>query len=104
MGSREIHASCSGRAGHQPIIYSTNVAQRYFRLSLQVANCTKLEHKDNDPRVEMCETLLNDYENDPTILDNIWFSDEAVFYPSGRVNRHNTRIWKTENSKAKERE
>ena len=54
----------------------------------------KLEEEDNDRRVEMCETLLNHYENDPSILDNIWFSDEA-----GRVNRHNTPIWGTKNPK-----
>jgi len=52
----------------------------------------KLEEEDNDRRVEMCETLLNHYENNSSILDNIWFNDEAVFYLSGRVNRHNTRI------------
>jgi len=38
-------------------------------------------------------------ENGPSILDNIWFSDEAVFHLPGRVNRHNTRIWKTGNPK-----
>ena len=33
----------------------------------------------------MCETLLYHYEKDPSILDNIWFSDEAVFHLSRRV-------------------
>jgi len=42
---------------------------------------------------------FNHFENDPSILNNIWFSDEAVFHLSGRVNRHNTRIWGTENPK-----
>ena len=58
----------------------------------------KLE-EDDDRRVEMCETQFNLYENDPSILDNIWFSDEAVFHLSGRANRHKTRIWGTENPK-----
>ena len=40
------------------------------------------------------------FNSDPSILDNIWFSDKAIFYLSGRVNRHNTRIRKTENPKA----
>jgi len=39
------------------------------------------------------------YENNPSIFDNVWFSDETVFHLSGRVNRHNTRIWGTENPK-----
>jgi len=47
----------------------------------------------------MCETLLNHYENNSSILDNIWFSDEAVFHLAGRVNRYNSRIWRTENPK-----
>jgi len=56
------------------------------------------EEEDNDCRVEMCERLLNHYKNKSSILDNsyIWFSDETVFHVSGRVNRHNTRIWGTE--------
>ena len=48
----------------------------------------KLEEEDNDRRVEMGETLLNHYQNDPSILDNIWFSNEAVFHLSAKVNRH----------------
>ena len=47
----------------------------------------------------MRETLLNHFENDPSILDDIWFSDEAVFYSSGGVNRQNTQIWETQNPK-----
>ena len=68
-----------------------------FPYKLQTVH--KLEEEDNDCRVEMCKTLLNHYENNPSILDNIWFSDKAVFHLSGRVNRHNTRIWETENPK-----
>jgi len=49
---------------------------------LQTAH--KLEEKDIDRRVKMCETLLNHYENNSPILDNIWFSDEAVLHLSGR--------------------
>jgi len=52
--------------------------------------------------VKMCETLLNHYKNNSSILDNIWFSDEAVFHLPERVNQHNTRIWGTENPKVSE--
>ena len=72
-----------------------------FPYKLQTVH--KLEEEDNDRRVEMCETLLNHYENDPSILDNIWFTNKAVFHLSGRVNRHNTRIWGTENPKVIEK-
>jgi len=63
----------------------------------------KFEEEDNERRLEMCEMLLNHYKNNSSILDNIWFSDEPVFYLSGRVNRHNTRIWGTENPKVIEK-
>jgi len=67
-----------------------------FPYKLQIVH--KLE-EDNDRRIKMCETLLNHYKNKSSIRDNIWFSDETVFHLSGRVNRHNTRIWGTENPK-----
>jgi len=38
----------------------------------------KLE-EDNDRRVKMCETLLNHYENNSSILDNIWFPQRKQF-------------------------
>jgi len=59
----------------------------------------KLEEEDNERRVEMCETLFNHYENNSSMLDNIWFNDEDVFHLSERANRHNTRMWDTENPK-----
>ena len=56
-----------------------------------------LEPQDYDSRLEMCETLIHRYEEDPNILEQMWFSDEAVFHTSGKVNRHNTRFWGKEN-------
>ena len=52
-----------------------------------------LEPQDYDLRLEMCETLVHRYEQDPNILEQMWFSDEAVFHTSGKVHRHNTRFW-----------
>jgi len=62
-------------------------------------NVPKLEKEDNNRRVKIYETLLNYYNNNSSIFDNIWFSDEAVFHLSERVNRHNTRMWGTKNPK-----
>jgi hypothetical protein len=36
-------------------------------------------------------------DEDPDYLQNIWFSDEATFFVSGEVNRHNFRYWAPEN-------
>jgi hypothetical protein len=37
---------------------------------------------------------------DETFLSKICFSDEATFYLSGKVNRHNIRVWGSENPHA----
>ena len=68
-----------------------------FSYKLQTVHKLK---NDNDRRLGMCETLFNHYENEPSILDDIWFNDEAVSHLSGRVNRQNTQSWETENPKA----
>jgi hypothetical protein len=39
-------------------------------------------------------------ENDDNLLSKIIFSDEATFHLSGKVNRHNVRIWGSENPHA----
>ena len=64
---------------------------RLFPYSIQVVQ--KLEPQEYDSRVEMCETLLDHFQRDPSILEQMWFSDEAPFHLSGRVNWHNIRIW-----------
>ena len=68
---------------------------RMYPYKIQVVH--NLEPQDYDSRMEMCETLLHHYETDPAIMEQLWFSDEALFHLSGRVNRHNTRFWGTEN-------
>jgi len=82
------------RSSNQQILRNNIKA---FSYNLQTVQ--KLEEEDNNHRVKLCEKLLNHYKNKSSILDNIWFSDEAVFHLSGIVNRHNTRIWGTENPK-----
>jgi len=99
--SRKIH---SVRLAAVELDISRSSIQRMLRRDIKeftynMQTVHKLEEEHNDRRVEMCETLLNHHKNNSSILDNIWFSDEAVFYLSGRVNRHNTRIWRTENPK-----
>ena len=69
---------------------------RLFPYKIQVVQ--KLEPQDYDSRVEMCETLLDHFQRDPSILEQMWFSDKALFHLSGCVNRHNTRIWGLGNS------
>ena len=44
-------------------------------------------------RVTMCRWLLQEIEDDETLLGRIWFSDEAHFYLNGHVNNKNYIFW-----------
>ena len=55
--------------------------------------------KPQDPpaRQRFAETILNKIARNKHYLKKICFSDEATFHVSGVVNRHNVRIWGTDN-------
>ncbi|KFM62835.1 hypothetical protein X975_24013, partial [Stegodyphus mimosarum] len=48
-------------------------------------------------RIAFATDLLRRIEDDAEFLKSIMFSDEASFHLSGIVNRHNVRIWGSEN-------
>ena len=48
-----------------------------------------LKPADKVKRVTMCQQVLNKFASDPTWLDNVWMSDEAVFSLNGNVNSKN---------------
>ena len=52
---------------------------------------------DPDRRLQFSEIMLNELEENPVILDNIVWSDEASFKLSGHINRHNCVYWYGEN-------
>ena len=64
------------------------LALKPYRLQLVQA----LRVSDKRKRVEFSNAILNDMEDDSFLLRLI-FSDEATFHTSGKVNRHNVRIW-----------
>lgn len=51
---------------------------------------------DKVRRFEFC-TRFQEFMEKDEFCDNLVFSDEAVFHLSGKVNRHNVRIWGTDN-------
>lgn len=53
----------------------------------------ELSEDDFDRRVEFCDVMMQMISDDPLLLNNIVFSDEATFELSGTVNRHNCRYW-----------
>lgn len=57
----------------------------------------ELFEDDFDRRVEFYEIMINMIDDDPLLLNNIVFSDEATFELTGNVNRHNCRYWSDTN-------
>ncbi|PNF31329.1 hypothetical protein B7P43_G10895 [Cryptotermes secundus] len=55
-----------------------------------------LRANDNVKRVEFCDRMLKNKE-DELFLPRVIFSDEATFHLSGKVNRHNVRMWGSQN-------
>lgn len=55
-----------------------------------------LHPNDYNKRYEFCSDMLMDMAEEG-FSDRLIFSDEATFHISGKVNRHNVRIWGSEN-------
>lgn len=66
-----------------------------YRLQLVQA----LKPNDKVKRIEFCDDMLHMME-DNGFLQRIVYSDEATFHVSGKVNRHNVRIWGLQNPHA----
>lgn len=57
----------------------------------------KLKERDFEKRLLMCESLLDLFRQHPDT--KLIMSDEAAFHLTGKVNKHNCRVWGTENPK-----
>lgn len=94
------------RAGRELNIPSTSVwrvLRRRLRFKpYRIQLLQALHEGDKVRRVQFCEFIQSqmtddDEENDDRdLVSRIVFSDEATFHLSGKVNRHNVRIWGTE--------
>lgn len=77
-------------------IYDVLVNRLYmFLYKLQVAQ--KLEDRSCKARAEFAQWCLRHIQKDASLLNKIIYSDECVFHVDGRLNKHNVRIWGTEN-------
>jgi hypothetical protein len=56
-----------------------------------------LEPNDRPQRQQFAIEMLDRIDQNPNYLSNVMFSDEATFHICGKVNRHNGRIWRSEN-------
>lgn len=60
----------------------------------------QLQNDDKPKRLEFCEKLLKNCENNQNFISNLVFSDEACFHLNGNVNSHNTFIYNRQNPHA----
>ena len=56
-----------------------------------------LKPEDKPRRKECAVTMLDRLDSDPGFLKRVCFSDESMFHVSGLINRHNSRIWNSQN-------
>ena len=56
-----------------------------------------LQPNDRPQRAAFAEEILDRIDKSNDYLQHVAFSDEATFHVTGKVNRHNLRIWGSEN-------
>ena len=58
----------------------------------------RLQPNDKPKRKEFADNMLHRISEDEEFLKRICFSDEATFHVSGKLNKHNVRIWGSEHT------
>ena len=59
-----------------------------------------IQPNDMPRRKEFAVNMLQRISEDEAFLKRVCFSDEATFHVSGKLNKHNVRIWRLENPHA----
>ena len=59
-----------------------------------------LQPNDMTRRKEFAKNMLQRISEDEAFVKRVCFSDEATFHVSGKLNKHNVRIWGSENPHA----
>jgi len=90
-GSRELTV-------RQPTVW--RILQKRLKLKpCRLMLLQKLQLDDDHRRKTFC-TELQDLMEEDGFFERLTFSDECTFHLCGKVNRHNVRIWRTENPKS----
>lgn len=93
-------STSSRRASNELGVSRTSVRRiiKSLNLRVYVPRLVQSLHEDDfDRRLEFCEEMLRNFENNPDLIDKIVWSDEAKFRLDGQVNRHNCVYYATEN-------
>jgi hypothetical protein len=71
--------------------------QRLHFHSFKYARHQEIFEEDKAKRMEFCEVMMENTNNDRTFMSQILFSDECTFSLHGEPNKQNYRYWSTEN-------
>ena len=64
---------------------------------MKCSYCKPFKPEDKPRRNEFAVKMLHRLDSDPSFLKRVCFSDESTFHVSGLINRHNSRIWGSQN-------
>jgi hypothetical protein len=74
-----------------------NVIHKRLRLpAYKIQLKHEIKHDDGPKHYEFVSLMLNKIDDDEMFLCQICFTDEVTFHMNGCVNRHNCRIWGSE--------
>ncbi|GBM05117.1 hypothetical protein AVEN_124310-1 [Araneus ventricosus] len=83
---------------HMPHTTIWNVLHNRLHLNAYKVQIVQALHPNDKPRrFEFAEQILTRLEDDENYLSKRFFSDESTFHVSGKVNKHNCRIWGSKN-------
>ena len=78
--------------GMKQTSYYNAVKESGFR-AFRPSKVQELSEDDFDRRAQFCETLLEKFSKERSMIDNILWSDERQFTLNGVINRHNSCYW-----------
>jgi len=70
---------------------------KFHPYKLQIVQ--ELKENDHQLRLEFCQQIKTNINEDNEFLDKLWMSDEAHFHLTGYVNKQNYRYWADSNLK-----
>lgn len=89
---------CASRQLQLPTTTVHRVLHKRLKLhAYKVQLLHALQPDDRPKRKSFAVDILSRIDDDPDFLKKVMFTDEACFHVSGKVNRHNVRIWGSEN-------
>ena len=94
--SYEVHSYCCHTIGTNTFNSAQSPTQEFRLYAYKVKMLQALQPNDMPRRKEFAVNMLQRISEDKAFLKRVCFSDEATFHVSGKLNKHNVRIWGSE--------